>query len=388
MWTLRAELPRDPNDSTKRRQKAITFRGTRDEAHDALHRFVLNVKAGPTYDSQITLDSLYEMWKVADSSRQKERAVTTTQHDRLRYERWLRPYFGNRIVTTLRPIEIENFYERLRRSQADSSPGLSPNSVVRVHALLAAMTNWGFRKELINKNPLDHVTKPRGQLLPPRAPTEHEVKALLEHLWVKDRQLWLAVRLASTLGLRRSELLAVKWEDLMNVVVSETGYLRVSSGIVADPTTKKLITTDTKGGVRSHRQLWLDEQLTDDIREMFIAFSVDKIRNGYVFSSSKDFHKPWYPDTLSKKLSDARDEIANEFLSSSPPVTFRSLRIFCASVIFANELDVRTAKAVLGHASLQTTDRYYIAFNDEQHREATVGVGNKLSRSPLDGVRY
>ena len=44
--------------------------------------------------------------------------------------------------------------------------------------------------------------------------------------------------------------------------------------------------------------------------------------------------------------------------------------LFCKRYFFANELDVRIAKDVLGHASLQTTDRYYTAFIDEPLREA------------------
>jgi integrase len=250
------------------------------------------------------------------------------------------------------------------------------------------MVNWAFRHQLIDKNPMEHVTKPRGEVLAPRAPSVQCVQTLLEHLWESDKRMWLAVRLTSTLGLRRSELLAIKWKDLANVFANEVGHLRIDSGIVADRKTKTLITTDTKSGAQSHRTLWLDEQLTADITEMFRGISLERFSDGYVFSDDEDSSKPWYPDTLNKKLSRARSVVANDISSNNPPITFRSLRIFCASVIFANELDVRTAKAVLGHASLQTTDRYYIAFTDEQLREATVGVGKKLSRTPLSGPRY
>jgi integrase len=46
-------------------------------------------------------------------------------------------------------------------------------------------------------------------------------------------------------------------------------------------------------------------------------------------------------------------------------------------------MDVRFAKAILGHASLATTDRYYLAFEDEKLRDATIIIGDLHRRGPL-----
>jgi integrase len=393
VWTLRAELPRDPREPTKRKQKAITFRGTKEEAEDALHRFVRSVRTGSMGDGQITFDDLFEKWIVAESSRQLPRAASTAYHDRRRYKQWVQPVFGGRPVTSVLALEIENHYEQVRKGNADGSPGLSLNSVVRIHALMAAMTRWGFRKQLIDKNPLQFVTKPRGQALPPEAPTTEEVQRLLEYLWGSDRRLWLAVRLASTLGLRRSEILALTYADffLDSGLENLEGHLHIDSGIVAVPGEKDFITTETKGGAQSHRTLHLDREVTGVIREMVLEMNFRNL-GGYVFSHTAQGVKPWYPDTLSRKLNVATAKLPHKLwrlgVTSRVPITFRSLRIYCASQLFANEADVRTAKAVLGHASLLTTDKYYLAFNEQKQREATIAVGNQLTRSPFAGVEY
>lgn len=392
VWTLRAEMPRDKEHPDIRRQKAITFRGTREEAEEALHRFVRSVKAGAKSDGQITVTELFEKWHDADSARQRPRAATTSHHDSLRFERWVKPRFGDTVVTALVPLDVQKFYEQARKDGPDGSIGLSPNSIVRIHALLAAMTRWGFRNQLIDKNPMVFVEKPRGEALPPTAPSIEAVQKLLKHLWESDRRMWLAVRLTSTLGLRRSEVLSIRWQDFLlgHVLQDEHGQLRIESGIVADPVSHKLIQTDTKGGAQSHRTLWLDRELTSEIRAILFQLNIPRQMGGYVFADDADNSKPWYPDTLNKKLSKARNEIpdARGLLPVCRTITFRSLRIFCASVIFADKLDVRTAKSVLGHASIETTDRYYIAFNDQQHRAATIAVGDRLARSPFEGVEY
>lgn len=394
VWTLRAELPRDPKEPGKRKQKAITFKGSKDDAEEALRRFVSRAskKTGPPYDSGITFDDLFDKWIVADSSRQKPRAASTTYHDQRRYETWVRPVFGQRVVATITPLEVEDFYESLRRWVPGVTPGLSANSVVRVHALLAAMTKWGFRKQLIESNIMDHVVKPRGETLPPEAPSIEVVQLMLNYLWENDKILWLAVRLCATIGLRRSELLSIRWSDFVldGVGTEGEGSLLVSTGIVAVPKKRYPIKTDTKGGARSRRTLYLDKQLVSDIKAVRQTFE-DYRRRGYVFSYKGNDTIPWYPDTLSRKLSEARsllpipDEMGGWYLERmTGELTFRGLRIFCASQLFANKNDVKTAKSVLGHASLVTTDRYYLAFNEEKHREATVSVGDQLARKVSD----
>ncbi len=194
VWTLRVEAPRDPHQPQIRKQKAITFVGSRENAEEALARFVRSVRAGTLSDGQITFNELYSLWHSAESSRQRPRAATTSHHDELRYNRWLKPMFGERVVTTVAPLEIQRFYESIRRQKDDGTNGLSANSVVRIHALLAAMTNWAFREQIIDSNPMNHVKKPRAEVLPPRAPSKRDVEALLDHFWERDRTLWLAVR--------------------------------------------------------------------------------------------------------------------------------------------------------------------------------------------------
>ena len=384
----------------------MTFRGDHAAAQEALRRFVERVKENANEDvtSDLKLHELYALWRESDSSRQRPRALSTKYHDDRRWTNWLNPYFGERVASTIGELEIEDFYEAIRRERVDPKDhtktikGLSPNSVARVHALLAAILNWGYRRRHISTNPMEHVTKPRGESLPPRAPTFDEVQELLDYLVKTDRLMWLAVRLTLSLGLRRSELLALKYGDLVLDRSAETirGSLRIEKGVVRIPGDEhEFIQTATKSGAPSHRTLGMDEELCRVFSELVADFET-MLReehadprlhwNSYIFSDDVMGFEPWYPDTLSHKLAAARKAAGvtgGRRSQSRVPITLRSLRIYCASQAYSKELDVRTAKAILGHASMATTDRYYLAFEDEKLRDAIVAIGELHSRGRL-----
>lgn len=426
VWTLRCDFPRTKKDP--RKQKAMTFTGDRASAEEALYRFVQRMKKS-TEEKDVTKDlklyELYALWREDDSSRQKPRALSTKYHDDRRWANWLEPHFGNHVASEISEIEIEDFYRDIRRDRVQVSKkpevgsfheeinrisskqkkqrtkikGLSPNSVVRVHSLLAAILNWGYRRRLIPTNPMEHVTKPRGESLPPRAPSFEEVQALLDYLIGTDPLMWLAVRLTCTLGIRRSELLALKFGSLVldRSAGALRGTVRIEKGVVRVPGDNGLfIETTTKSGAPSHRTLGLDEELCDVFSEL-VETRKELVRtegideqmffwDGYIFTDDLTALEPWYPDTLSHMLAVARETsgvTGGPRSQSRVPITFRSLRIYCASQVYSSEMDVRTAKAVLGHASLATTDRWYLAFEDEKRRDATVTIGERHRRSLL-----
>jgi integrase len=276
--------------------------------------------------------------------------------------------------------------------------GLSPNSVARVHALLAAVLNWGYRRKYVTNNPIERVEKPRGEWLPPRAPSFEEVNELLDYLIETDALLWLAVRMTCTLGIRRSELLALKYGDVVLDHKSEPleGSIRIEKGVIRVPgDDHEFIKTETKSGAPSHRTLALDyelcvvfDELIKDKTEMLRSERADPRLHwdSYIFSDDLLGFDPWYPDTVSHKLAAARKlagVTGGRRSQSRVPITLRSLRIYCASQVYSDALDVRTAKSVLGHASLATTDFYYLAFEDEQRRSATIAIGDRHRRGQV-----
>jgi integrase len=406
VWTLRVDLPREKNG--KRVQQAITVRGTKDEAEEVLARLVERAKKkkpGEEVRSDLTMSELFDLWTKEDSTRDRPRADSTKYHDQKRFENWVKPRFGDKVVDDITNTEVEDFYNSLRKDRPHPKnprkrlKGLSPNSVVRVHALLAAMLTWGYRRKHISVNPMDHVDKPRGVSVPTRSPSVQEVKALLDYLIGTDPLLWLAVRLTCTLGLRRSELLALKYGDVVLDHSGEhlRGSVRIEKGVVRVPgKNHDFIQTLTKTGTPSHRTLGLDEELCAVFAELIASkealLEQEKADSRmhwdlYIFTDELFGLDPWYPDTLSHKLAAARKEaglMGGKRSQSRVPITFRSLRIYCASQAYTNDMDVRTAKAILGHASLATTDRWYLTFSEEKLRDATIMIGDQHRRPKIE----
>lgn len=116
------------------------------------------------------------------------------------------PKFGDRDPDTLTADELERFVEELNEQ------GLSASSVQNTIKPLAAMYRWAHRTRRVRRgNPTVGLQLPSGGGTRQRIATPDEAAALLDALPEDDRVLW---AIAFYGGLRRSEVLGLRWEDL------------------------------------------------------------------------------------------------------------------------------------------------------------------------------
>lgn len=146
------------------------------------------------------------------------------------YRRYLRlhvdPHLGHLAIKEVRPSTLAGLYRQLetsgRRQAGHEGSGLSPNTVLKVHVLVGAVLQSAVDDQLIVSNPARH---PRANPPTPRqvrqaAPelrpwtaeelhrflsfAESRVEAPLRHAWA----------LLAYTGLRRCELLGLRWADV------------------------------------------------------------------------------------------------------------------------------------------------------------------------------
>ncbi len=377
VWTLRVELPKQ---GKRRSWQSRTVRGSERKAKQVLAEMVADVNsrfvAVPS-EANVTFRYLFDMWIAGFSlTTDRQRAASTQYQERRRFEHHIAPRFGDVLVAKVEPIEIRRWYDELRRGRKDQS-ALSSTSVARIHETLRAMCAWGVQKEVIPVNPLASVKRPKVVVPAPRPPEPDALMILLNRLWNLDRKLWLAVRLAATIGARRSELAALTWPDVSfgakgTFVTLDKGYVRVPH--------QGLVKTETKTGSSGTGRLQVDDELSEVLKGQFMVqlANNDSDPNSYVFASDPKGQVPWHPDTFSSKL-----RRANDYLDTVPEnrrITFKSLRAFTASELANLGKDVTTAQAVLRHKSAQTTLRHYSAARERKVRESTAGVGDVLNR--------
>lgn len=369
-WFVRISAGKHPI-SGKRIQKSRVIEGSRKDATKALHDLYSQDYAGSLNSSNVTLDEIVAMWLDAPTKGGRKRAASTKYHDQKRYERYVRPTLGGKKADDIRPKDFSNLYDSLIRDA-----GLSPRSILHIHSILRASLNWGWRHELVTSQAIAKVVPPSAQLSPPRAPGRDVVQGHLDILKESNPDLWIAVFLGATMGLRRSEIAGLRWSQIN--LVSKT--LEVCEGIVNIPG-HGLITTGTKTGLHGYARFDLHPTSFDalvsrysEFGQRLLSFENKDQSNGYLFSSDLLCERPIDPDLLTKRL---RKHCANN--RQIEPITFQSLRKFTSSALEGGGVDETTASALLRDRP-ETVSRHYRAAQQSRVRIATLQLGDLLTR--------
>ena len=94
----------------------------------------------------------------------------------------------------------------------NGEPPLSATSIRYIHRTLHKALEDGVKKRILQRNEADYATLPKKSKFEAKTLQEAEVKHFLET--IKGTWLYLPVILGLNLGLRRSEILGLSWDDV------------------------------------------------------------------------------------------------------------------------------------------------------------------------------
>lgn len=123
------------------------------------------------------------------------------------------PHLGDVRLSELTAGHIARLYSTLRESgRKDGTGGLSERTVKHTHTCLSKALEDAARRRLIARNPTRDVDPPRPRNVETKVWTSDEARAFLAST-AGDRlhACWV---LAVTTGLRRGELLGLRWDDV------------------------------------------------------------------------------------------------------------------------------------------------------------------------------
>ncbi|WP_346533794.1 site-specific integrase [Micromonospora sp. DPT] len=154
---------------------------------------------------------------------------TTLDRYRSLITRYVVPAIGKRRLTALTPADVRLMLAKAaaartagRKDQPeDERPNVSPRTVQQVHAVLRAMLSQAVREELLARNVARLVQAPTPDREEIHPWTESEARTFLAA--AKAHRLHALFVVALALGLRRGELLGLRWSD----VDLNAGQLRV-----------------------------------------------------------------------------------------------------------------------------------------------------------------
>lgn len=158
----------------------------------------------PIIKNKIKVSEWFEKWLEIYIKPLKKQA--TYYQYKILYEQHIFPIIGNRLITSVKQYDIQQIIAKMNEK------GLSTWTMKHVRKILHIAFDRAFKDKLIPENPVVDIEIPKKQAKPRKTITASELKILFENL--KNTRWYWAFRFMLVTGLRRGELLALRWSDI------------------------------------------------------------------------------------------------------------------------------------------------------------------------------
>lgn len=335
-WRLTI-VGRDGNGN--RRRKCITVKGTRAEAERKLRKLLeVRDESESTSSPTITVGEFLEQW-LHDYVEINTSPVTAEGY-RHKIRCHVLPKIGNVPLDQLIPRHVIGIYVDMREA------GLSRRTALHVHRILHGAFNHAVKWGMLSQNVCDAVDPPRPLQKQMAALDTVEVGQLLQA--AEKSPYRHIIFLAIYTGLRRGELLGLRWADVdlehQTISVSRSLHRLAGQGLmVTEPKTRRSRRLVTLPPTAVKVVAALKTERVDHCVGLGITWS----ENNYVFS-----HKnggPLSPDTVTHAFNRLvkRTEI--------PHVRFHDLRHTHATLMLKQGVNPKIVCERLGHSSVTIT---------------------------------
>lgn len=317
--------------------------------------FPLDVSHPIPVDTGLTLAQWLRYWMAHHVA--PHRARTTVYCYSNIVEKHLIPALGEVRLDTLTPTLIDGYYLWL-----NSEKGLSTNTVYKHHILLHTSLQQAYRQGAVPDNPVNRATPPGT--IPGRAHyyTPKQLAQLLAQ--VEGHPLELPVRLACNLGLRRGEILGLRWKDIDLqgglVFIRQVRTTIAHRVVIKQPKTAGSRRTLTISSLKGLLAL-LRELRRLRVRQDHLCGPDD-----YVVLDTRG--QPWHPNSMTTTFT--------HFVAACglPPITLHGLRHTFASMASNARVPMYQISRAMGHSSPVTTQRIYTHLFDLTHGEVLAAV--------------
>ncbi|EHI99237.1 integrase family protein [Clostridium sp. DL-VIII] len=263
------------------------------------------------------------------------------------------PYFKEKkiLLKDLQPKHIQIYYQHELNDNK-----ISANTVIHYHANIRKALQYAVKIDLIASNPADKVERPKKQKFVGGFYDGEEINRLFEV--VRNSKIELAVMLAAFYGLRRSEIVGLKWDAIdfnnKSITIKHTVTEVSVEGKVV------IIEKDRTKNKASHRTLPLVPQFED----LLLKIKEQQYINREICKSSycNEYLKYIYVDEIGQRIKPGY--ITQHFQivlakNNLRKIRFHDLRHSCASLLLANGVGMKEIQEWLGHSDFSTTANIY-----------------------------
>jgi len=395
-WEICINEGVDP-ETGKRIRTYHSFRGTERQAH-RMHTDLQYARdhGMSVQPSRLTVSEYLEQW-LNDYARLHV-SPRTLQGYRDMVKLHIGPELGKIKLSKLRPAHLQRYYSnrldsgrkkpKVRQvTEEDGTTteevvkGLSPQTVQHHHRLLYEALSTAVKWGLLHVNPADAVTAPKVRRKEPTVLTEEQTEMLLTA--ARGSRVYLPVVLAVGSGLRRGELLALRWSDI-DLETGKVTVLRTLSETREDGLTFKEPKSAT-----SRRVVTLPAFAVEALKEHKKAQAAHRLQVGPGYKDHdlvmpNEDGSPWAPNLLTGAFGDLIKKL------DLPRVRFHDLRHGHITHLLLRGVPLKVASARAGHSGIAITADLYghlLPGADEEAASRLDSAYGGGSRAATDGSK-
>lgn len=366
---FRIDVGKDPVTGKRKQASFGPFR-TKTEAKKELLKIKNQVDNG-SYFKESTEDFSMFMERWFNTSYKRTVEITTAKSREYVIRNHIMKYFQHKKINEITTFDIDSFYV----DKLDS--GYSGAYIRQMHNLLNQAFDQAVKWSLVKVNPVKNAKPPKVKSEEKITWTVDEVNRFLN--LIKDSSMEIPYLLAIFTGMRRGEVLGLKWDDVdfENKKIRIKRSLCFVSGkglIFKEPKTKK-----------SKRQISISQHVVNVLKKHKQKQEFQKEKLGVQYQDNNlivctDDGKPLDPRNLLRQFYRLIEE------ANVPRISFHDLRHTHATILMQQGENPKVVSERLGHSRVGITLDLYSHVSDDLQEQAAEKFENALlkqSQNPL-----
>ena len=277
----------------------------------------------------------------------------------------IKPSIGNIPLTKLTTLDLQRLYQKLLtegrvdRLEAKNQPkGLSSKTVRNINQAISSAMQLAIQQHLISHDPTDGCALPKTEHREMQTLSADQLTAFL--LEAKHSGVFEMYYIELATGLRRGELLGLKWEDID--FTTQTLRVRRQVGRIKGEVREAPLKTKN-----AYRTISLGTDAVGILKQQREKHP----SSSYVFPGPTG--GPIAPDSVLHMLHRVLDR------AGLPEIRFHDLRHTFATLALQNGVDVKTVSGMLGHFSAGFTLDTYAHITTAAQKKAAETMGEVLA---------
>jgi len=277
------------------------------------------------------------------------------------------PRIGHMALTDLKAKHLRRLYGDLLDSGGRNGKPLAPKSVRNYGTTLRRALQDAVEDDLLKSNPAAAVKLPKITRSKIETWTPEQTRHALGDLAEPVRSM---VHLTATTGMRRSEVLGLRWSEVDVDAIEVTATLLVVANV---PTFTELTKTRS-----SRRRIALDPGTVEMLRRHRVRQVEQRLEAGELWADdyglvfTDEIGRPYDPNRYTRAFQSEARRLG------LPAIGVHGLRHSLATTAMADGVPAKIVAERLGHASVATTLDRYSHVSEEQDRAAAVALAAKI----------